>query len=241
MFTVKHAIMEILNKSKTLDEALAALDTEDQATLIATFDLMKAKLGGSMDTMDLQDNGQWSLAKNTIDYSKINAPKASDDSAPTLDYSKMSAPRTSDKPKPWDGAVARRDAARRDAARAKNQKWVDDGAKGSGETDDKNALAAIRDRRAANKSEDQPAEKSEGKQDRLQQIKNQHAGKQPKPLSEEIAEAKKRNMPKPPKTDEEKANEAKDKFRQEQKLKAEEPFKNGVKASKRQTLSELKS
>ena len=201
MFTVKNAIMEILNKSKSLDEVLAVLNTEDKATLLATFDLMKAKLGGSMDVMDTQDNGQWSLAKNTLDYSKINEPKSkpSKEPARTIDYNSPDFKSLADKPKPWAGSVARRDKMR-----AKIQRESD-----------------------AKKSEDP-----------LQQIKDQYADKQPKPLDEEVAEVKERHMPKPPKSDEEKANEAKKKFRQESKLKAEEPFNNSIKASRRQQQSE---
>lgn len=255
MFTVKHAVMEILNKSKSLDEVLAALGEEDQAILLATFDLMKSKLNGSTDSMNTQDNGQWSLEKNTLDYSKMKAPRASEDDAPTLDYSKFNKPKSSDKPantidysgpdfkpaktndkptvndKPVAKPASKNGAiARRDAIRAKHQEWVDNGAKGAGETDNKNALNAIRDRQTANKSED-----------RVQQIKDQYASKQPKPLSEEVADMKERHIPKPPKSDEEKVIEAKKKFRQESKLKAEEPFKNSIKASKRQTQSESKS
>ena len=236
MFTVKHAIMEILNKSKSLDEVLAVLCKEDQATLLATFDLMKAKLGGSMDTMDIQYNGQWSLVKNTIDYSKFNKPKVSEADAPTIDYSgpdfkpAAAGTRSDGKPKPWAGAVARRDAAR-----AKTQEWVNNGSQGSGETNDKPAMAALRDRqadRATRKSEDTPQ-----KPDTLQRIKDQYADKEPKQLDQAVKEVKERFTPKAPKSDEEKANEAKKKYRKETKLKAEEPIRNSIKASKRQIQS----
>lgn len=257
--------MEILNKSKSLDEVLAVLGEEDQATLLATFDLMKAKLGGSIDTMDTQDNGQWSLQKNTINYKEMNAPKNSKEPTRTIDYKKMNAPKPSNKepantlnysdpefkpaaaggrndakPKSWDGAVARRDAAR-----AKHQKWVDEGSQNSGETDDKNALDAMKDRRIARnakKSEDETT-KSEGKPGNksekiLQDIKDKYADKKPKPLNEAVREAKEAYYPKPPKSDNEKADDAKRKYREESKLKAEEPFKNSIKISENKTRRE---
>jgi hypothetical protein len=216
MFTVKHAIMEILNKSKTLDEVLEPLDAEDQATVLAAFDLMKAKLGGTIDVMDTQDNGQWSLAKNTLDYSKINAPKPRDEPANTLDYSKMSSPVAK---KPWAGAVARRDAER-----AKNKKWVDAGAVGSGETDDKSAMDAIRDRQLANKSEDN-----------FKELKDKYADKKQKPINEMVADVKEKYSEKKPKSDDQKITEAKDKFRTDEKLKAEKPIKTATKLAKPKT------
>jgi len=222
MFTIKNAIMEILNKSKSLDKVLETLSKEDQATLLATFDMMKAKLGGSVDIIDTQDNGQWSLTKNTLDYSKINKPKVSNEPEHTIDYSgpdfKPASAGAGAKPKSWDGAVARRDAVR-----SEHQKWKDKGSIGSGETDSKNALDAIRDRQSTKKSEDA-----------VQQIKDKYAEKKPKSLSVEVTEVKERELPKPPKTDEEKANEAKKKFRQESKIKADAPFKSGVNISRKQ-------
>lgn len=210
MFVVKHAIMEILNKSKTLDEALEPLDADEQATVLATFSLMKAKLDGNIDVIDTQDNGQWSLSKNTLDYGKFNTPKPRDEPANTLDYGKMNSPQAK---KPWAGA-----AAKRDAKRAQQQAWLDAGAKGSGETKDKLAIDAIRDRQLARKGEDD-----------YKELKDKYADKKQKPMSDMVADVKKKYGEKKPKSDEQKVSEAKDKFRTDEKLKAEEPIKTAIK------------
>lgn len=213
MFTVKHAIMEILNKTKTLDEALSGLESDDQVVVIATLDLMKAKLDGSIDIIDTQANGQWSLEKNTLDYAKINAPKPSKPEGKTLDYGKMNAPKAK---KPWAGAVDRKNAQQ-----AKHQEWVDQGSEGSGETSDKPALDAIRDRQLANKSEDD-----------VKQIKDKYATPKPKATSEAVTDLKEKYIGKAPKSDEQKVAEAKEKYNKDTKLKDEQPFKTNVKLAK---------
>lgn len=223
MFTVKHAIMEILNKSKSLDEVLAVLNAEDQAILLTTFDLMKAKLGGAMDSMETQDNGQWTLVKNTLDYSKMNAPKVDEKPEPvrTIDYSSPAMRAQAKNPMAGSGAIARRDAALA-AHKKRSEVGAPKPSPAGEESGGESALQAIQSRQAK-KSEDQE----------VQQIKDKYADKQPKPLDQAVAEVKERFTPKSPKSDEEKADEAKKKFREESKLKADQPIKSNIETSKR--------
>lgn len=227
MFAIKNALEEILKKGRPLDEVLETLNKDEQAILCKSIEMIKSKAG--TENLSFSGNGQWNLNKNTLDYSKfnkpkgetgkektlnykdINKPKAKPASEP-LDYGKMKQPASASKP--WAGA-----SAKRDAVRAKHQAWVDSGSPGAGETDDKNALQAIKDRQTK-KSED-------GKVDA---IKEKYADNTPKDATPKDMKAK-YSKPTPKSTDQ-KVADIKSEFKNKEKEKANKPFKTNIKMFK---------
>ena len=104
MFKIKNAILDALAKTNSILEILQTLDEADQYTFLHSLALMKAKISGHTESFGAADNGQWTLSKNTIDYSKLAAPidKPKDDKERVLDYQKLGA--TKPPPKPWAGS-----------------------------------------------------------------------------------------------------------------------------------------
>ena len=63
MFTVKNAIMDVLSKSKSVENALECLEGDERVVFLETFSLIKTKLDGKYDSYETQTNGQWTLEK----------------------------------------------------------------------------------------------------------------------------------------------------------------------------------
>lgn len=173
MFAVKNAIVEILLKHKSVEEAAKSLNDEEKEIFIGTFNLMKSKLNGKYDEYTL--SGRYDELIKLLN--KAIKP------APPLDYSspEMALPKPV---KPWKGAIDRKNKVWDE-----HEQWRAEGSPGAIVTSAPKATTAadtIKERQVTNK--ETSTKKSEEDEEKIKQIKEKYKAQEIKQLTDPAAE-----------------------------------------------------